>query len=58
MTKDQLAQEISLAMHKAPNARLDTVRSYLNTYQCLSNYFKELSLDDIEGIATQYGVKV
>ena len=58
MTKDQLAQQISLAMHKAPNARLDTVHSYLNTYQCLCNYFKELSIDDIEGIATQYGVKV
>ena len=58
MYKDQLAQQISLAMHKAHNARLDTVHSYLNTYQCLSNYFKELSIDDIEGIATKYGVKV
>ena len=58
MTKEELAQQISLAMHKAPNARLDTVHSYLNTYQCLSNYFKELSIDDIKGIATKYGVKV
>ena len=57
MTKDQLAQQISLAMHKSPNARLDTFHSYFNTYQCLSNYFKELSMDDVEGIATQYGVK-
>ena len=52
MNKDQLAQLISLAMDKAPNARLDTVSSYLNTYQCLSDYFKELSIDDMEGIAT------
>ncbi len=58
MNKDQLAQQISLAMHKSPNARLDTVHSYLNTYQGLSHYFKELSIDDIEGIGTQYGVKV
>ena len=58
MTKDQLAQQISMAMHKSPNARLDTVNAYLNTYQCLCNYFKELSMDDLEGIASQYGVKV
>ncbi|KGG16091.1 MULTISPECIES: hypothetical protein [unclassified Prochlorococcus] len=57
MTKDQLALKISIAMHKSPNARLDNVNAYLNTYQCLSNYFKELSMGDVEGIATQYGVK-
>ena len=58
MTKDQLALKISLAMHKSPKARLDTVNAYLNTYKCLCNYFKELSMDDVEGIAGQYGVKV
>ena len=58
MTKDQLAQQISLAMHKAPNIRLDTVEAYLNTYRCLCSYFQELSMDDIAGIASQYGVKI
>ena len=58
MTKDQLALKISLAMHKPPNARLDTLNAYLNTYQCLCNYFQELSMDDIAGIATQYGIKI
>ena len=58
MTKDQLAQKISLAMHKTPNSRLDTVNAYLNTYKCLRNYFQELSMDDIAGIASQYGVQI
>ena len=58
MTKDQLAQQISLAMHKSPNARLDTVNAYLNTYKCLCNYFQELSLEDIAGIGNRYGVSV
>ena len=56
MTKDQLALKISLAMHKAPNARMESFNAYLNTYQCLSSYFQELSMDDIAGIASQYGV--
>ena len=58
MTKDQLALHISLAMHKPPHARMDTVNAYLNTYKCLSRYFQELSMDDIAGIASQYGVNV
>ena len=58
MTKDQLALKISLAMHKPPYARLDTMNAYLNTYKCLSKYFKELSMDDIAGIASRYGVMV
>ena len=58
MIKDQLALKISLAMHKPPNARLEPFNAYLNTYQCLRNYFHELSMDDIAGIAHQYGVKV
>ena len=56
MTKDQLALKISLAMHKTPNARMESFNAYLNTYQCLCNYFQELSMEDIAGIASQYGV--
>ena len=58
MTKDQLALKISLAMHKSPNARMDTFNAYLKTYKCLSNYFQELSMDDIAGIASRYGIVV
>ncbi len=58
MTKDQLALRISLAMHKPPHARIDSLNAYLNTYQCLSNYFQELSMDDIAGIASQYGISI
>ena len=58
MTKDQLALKISLAMHTPPHARLDTFNAYLNTHKCLCNYFQELSMDDIAGIASQYGVYV
>ena len=58
MTKDQLALKISLAKHKPPHARMDTFNAYLNTYKCLSNYFQELSMDDIAGIASRYGITV
>ena len=58
MNKDQLALKISLAMHKPPHARVETFNAYLNTYKCLSKYFTELSMDDIAGIASQYGVYV
>ena len=58
MTKDQLALKIALAMHKPPHARLDSMNAYLNTYKCLSNYFQELSLEDIAGIGNRYGVSL
>ena len=58
MTKDQLALKIALAMHKPPHTRVESMEAYLNTYQCLCNYFQELSMEDIAGIANQYGVKI
>ncbi len=58
MTKDQLALKISLAMHKSPKERIETLNAYLNTYKCLRRYFQELSMDDIAGIASQYGVNI
>ena len=58
MTKDQLALKISLAMHKPPHARIDSMNAYLNTYKCLCDYFQELSIDEITGIAHQYDVEV
>jgi len=58
MTKDQLALKISLAMHKDPQATQESFVSYLNTYKCLCTYFHELSMEDIAGIASRYGVLV
>ena len=56
MTNDQLALKIYLAMHIPPHTRLDTFNAYLNTHKCLCNYFQELSMEDIAGIASHYGV--
>ena len=58
MTNDQLALKIYLAMHMPPHTRLDTFNAYLNTHECLCNYFQELSMEDITGIAHQYGVEI
>ena len=56
MTKDQLALRISLAIHKHSELRKDSFKSYINTYKCLCTYLEELSLEDIAGIASRYGV--
>ncbi|ABX08552.1 hypothetical protein [Prochlorococcus marinus] len=56
MTKNDFALKISLAMHKDPSTPCESFHAYLNTYKCLSHYFKELSIEDIEGIASRYGV--
>ncbi len=56
MTKDQLAFSISLAMHNPRNASMDATSECLKTYKCLCNYFQDLSMDDIAGIASRYGV--
>ena len=58
MTKDQLALMIALAMHKPPHARMESMGAYINTYNCLCNYFQELSLEDIAGIGNRYGVTI
>ena len=58
MTKNEFALQISLAMHKGTAETMHSFSSYLNTYQCLSTYFQELSIEDIEGIASRYGVLV
>ena len=54
MTKDQLALEISREMHKDREGRW----SSFNTYQCIRSYFADLSIEDMAGIASQYGIKV
>ncbi len=58
MTKDQIAMKISLAMHKHSEPHTKSIKSYLNTYQCLRKYFEDLSLEDIAGVASSYGVTV
>ncbi|KGG12765.1 MULTISPECIES: hypothetical protein [Prochlorococcus] len=58
MIKDQLAFIISLAMHSCPEDNLNSFSEHLNTYQSLCHYFQELSIEDIEEIASSYGVSL
>ena len=58
MIKDQLALRIALAMHKPPHACVDSMNAYFKTYKSLSSYFEELSIEDIAGIGSRYGVTV
>ncbi|WP_320677000.1 hypothetical protein [Prochlorococcus sp. MIT 1300] len=53
MTKEELAQQITRAMHK----RKDDYASF-NAYKCIKGYFLDLEIEDLIGIAGQYGVKV
>ena len=52
MTKDQIALQITRAIYK-DRRNLESFRAY----QCLRSYFMELDMDDLLGIANQYGVK-
>jgi len=52
MTKDDLALAIIRVMFKGERG----IES-LNAYKCIRNYFLDLSLEDLLGIASQYGVK-
>ena len=47
MTKDQFTLKIALAMHNTPHAGIGLMNAYLESYESLSSYFKDLSLDDI-----------
>ena len=52
MNKDDLAHAIALVMFKGGRG----VESF-NSYQSIRNYFLDLSMEDLLGIASQYGVK-
>ena len=53
MTKDQLALQIAKKMHKGR----EKVESF-HVFQCICNYFSDLSMDDLQAIAGQYGITV
>ena len=53
MTKEELVQQITRAMHKG----CGQFESF-NAYQCIKGYFLELEIADLIGIAGQYGIVV
>ena len=53
MTKEQLALKIARAIYKG-KGKLESFQAF----QCISSYFADLSLDDLEGIAGQYGINI
>ena len=53
MTKEDLALQITRAMHKG-----DGSCKNFNAYQCSKGYFLDLEIEDLIGIASQYGIKV
>ena len=52
MSKDDLALAITQVMFKD-----DVGLKSFNSYQCIRNYFYDLSLEDLSGIASHYGIK-
>ncbi len=53
MTKEELALEIVRAMHKG-QSKFES----FNACQCIKGYFLDLEIEDLIGIAAQYGIKV
>ena len=51
MTKEQLDLKIAREIYKG-KGKLES----FHAYQCISSYFSDLSMDDLEGIAGQYGI--
>ena len=53
MTKEELALQITRAMHKGQG----NFESF-NACQCVKAYFLDLEVEELIGIAGQYGIKV
>ena len=53
MTKEQLAQKISREIYKG-KGKLES----FHDFQCICSYFYDLSMDDLEVIAGQYGINI
>ena len=53
MTKEQLAQKIAREIYKG-KGKLES----FHAFQCIRSYFYDLSMDDLEGIAGQYGINI
>ena len=53
MTKEQLALKIARKIYKG-KGKLES----FHAFQCIRSYFSDLSMDDLEGIAGQYGINI
>ena len=53
MTKEQLAAKIAREIYKG-KGKLECFHSF----QCIRSYFSDISMDDLEGIAGQYGINI
>ena len=53
MTKEQLALKIAREIYKG-TGKLES----FHAFQCIRSYLYDLSLDDLEGIAGQYGISI
>ena len=53
MTKEQLALKIAKEIYKG-KGKLES----FHAFQCIRSYFFDLSKDDLEGIAGQYGINI
>ena len=53
MTKEQLALKIAREINRG-KGKLESFHSF----QCIRSYFSDLSMDDLEGIAGQYGINI
>ena len=53
MTKEQLALRIAKEIYKGK-----VKPESFQAFQCIRSYFYDLSMDDLEGIAGQYGINI
>ena len=51
MTKEQLAQKIAREIYTG-RGKLES----FHAFHCIRSYFSDLSMDDLEDIAGQYGI--
>ena len=53
MIKEELALKIAREIYKG-KGKLESFQAF----QCIRSYFYDLSMDDLEGIAGQYGINI
>ena len=53
MTKEELVIMISREIYRGKGK----IESF-HAFQCVRSYFSDLSMDDLEGIAGQYGINI
>ena len=53
MKKEQLALKIAREIYRGKGNH-----ESFHAFQCIRSYFSDLSIDDLEGIAGQYGINI